>query len=112
MKRLALWRALSDKATDGTLAVADVLSVDGPKTGALDRLLKKIFGDGQILFVDEKFDVDFILASRNIGRIFTVDSHSLNAFDVVRHKNVILGSGAVGTLVARLNGGGRSGEDE
>ncbi|MDR1891040.1 MAG: 50S ribosomal protein L4 [Puniceicoccales bacterium] len=102
VKRLALARALSDKALEGSLSVVDKLICDEPKTKKFNAILEKAFASGSILFVDDNFSTNFVLASRNIGRVFMIDSHSLNAFDVVRHRNVIVSDDAMKAIVARL----------
>jgi large subunit ribosomal protein L4 len=103
VKRLALMRALSDKAIEGDLAVVDKLICDGgPKTKKINAILERAFKNGSILFVDDSFDANFVLASRNIERVFMIDGHSLNAFDVVRHKNIVLSEDALKTMVTRL----------
>ncbi|MDR2628722.1 MAG: 50S ribosomal protein L4 [Puniceicoccales bacterium] len=102
VKRLALMRALWDKALEGTLCVIDKLTCDEPKTKKLNVLLEKAFQSGSILFVDDNFNANFVLASRNIGRVFMIDSNSLNAFDVVRHGNVIISDNAMKAVVDRL----------
>ncbi|MDR1232786.1 MAG: 50S ribosomal protein L4 [Puniceicoccales bacterium] len=102
VKRLALMRALSDKALEGTLFVVDKLTCDEPKTKKFNILLEKAFQNGSILFVDDNFNANFVLASRNIERVFMIDSNSLNAFDVVRHRNVIISDSAVKAVMARL----------
>ncbi|MDR0741870.1 MAG: 50S ribosomal protein L4 [Puniceicoccales bacterium] len=102
VKRLALMRALSDKALEGTLFVVDKLVCDKPKTKKFNILLGKAFQSGSILFVDDNFNTNFVLASRNIERVFMIDSNSLNAFDVVRHGNVVISDKAIKAMVARL----------
>jgi ribosomal protein L4 len=73
-------------------------------------MLEKAFVSGSVLFVDENFEKNFVLASNNIGRVFIVDSQSLNAFDVVRHRNVVMSDGAVKSVIGRLIGGEKSDE--
>ncbi|MDR1528192.1 MAG: 50S ribosomal protein L4 [Puniceicoccales bacterium] len=102
VKRLALMRALLDKALEGTLCVVDRLTCDEPKTKKFNILLEKAFQGGSILFVDDNFNANFVLASRNIERVFMIDSNSLNAFDVVRHGNVIISDNAIKAVMARL----------
>ncbi|MDR2776661.1 MAG: 50S ribosomal protein L4 [Puniceicoccales bacterium] len=102
IKRLALMRALSDKALEGTLSVVDKLVCDKPKTKKFNILLEKAFRSGSILFVDDNFNTNFVLASRNIERVFMIDSSSLNAFDVVRHGNVVISDSAMKAVMARL----------
>jgi large subunit ribosomal protein L4 len=110
VKRLALMRALEDKVREGGLAVVDQLTFGEPKTKNFDAMVKKAFDAGSILFVDKDFEKNFILASSNIGRVFIVDSQSLNAFDVVRYKNVIMSDGAIRSVINRLLGEVRSNE--
>ncbi|MDR1595552.1 MAG: 50S ribosomal protein L4 [Puniceicoccales bacterium] len=104
IKRLALFRALSDKAKDGNLFAVDQLAVEEPKAKKLNSKLEKTFDGGSILFVDKVFDGNFVLAARNIVRVFMVDAQSLNAFDVVRHKNIVVSNSAMKDMVSRLLG--------
>ncbi|MDR1401360.1 MAG: 50S ribosomal protein L4 [Puniceicoccales bacterium] len=105
IKYLALQRALNDKIAEDSLHIVDKLTAAGPKTKIFSAQLEKAFDHGSVLFVDDTFDENFILASRNIGRVFMVDSHSLNAFDVVRHENIVISGSAVKTVAARMLAG-------
>lgn len=102
VRLLALWRSLCDKCLDGCLSMVDELTVEQPKTKLLNEKLVAAFGKDDILFVDADFDSKFLLASGNIERVFVVDAASLNAFDVVRYKNVVLTKKAVDVIVGRL----------
>jgi ribosomal protein L4 len=51
-----------------------------------------------------------VFASRNIERVFMIDNNSLNAFNVVRHENVILSDNATKTVVSRLTDNGEENE--
>jgi large subunit ribosomal protein L4 len=103
VKRLALMRALSDKITSGELFVVEKLTFAEPKTKPFDRMVRAAFGENSVLFVDENFERNFSLASGNIDRVFAVDSGSINAFDVVRHGNIVFSGCAMGAIVARLS---------
>jgi large subunit ribosomal protein L4 len=106
IKCLALLRALTDKANEGNLFVVDELTFGEPKTKAFSLMLKRAFSHESVLFVDENFEETFVLAAGNIGRVFMVDSQSLNAFDVVRYQNVVMSRSAVSVVASRLSGKG------
>lgn len=103
VRLLALLRSLSDKCVDGSLFLVDELTVEQPKTKLLSEKLVSAFGSDEVLFVDADFDDKFLLASGNIERVFLVDADSLNAFDVVRYKNVVLTKKAMDVVVRRLS---------
>jgi large subunit ribosomal protein L4 len=104
VKLLALLRALSDKARDGNLCVIEKLSFGEPKTKLLSRMLLPTFGCQSVLFVDDDFDYNFVLAGRNIENVFMVDSASLSALDVVRCKNVVISECAMRSIRRHLFG--------
>ncbi|MDR1413914.1 MAG: 50S ribosomal protein L4 [Puniceicoccales bacterium] len=103
IRRLALQRALNDKIAENSLCAVDKLTAAEPRTKIFNAQLKEAFGPGSILFVDDVFEENFVLASRNIGRVFMIDSHSLNAFDIVRHKNVVISDSAMKTVAVRIS---------
>ena len=106
VKSLALSRAICDKVSCGELCAIDELDIGSHRTKELDRLVRVAFGDGDILFIDVEFERNFLLASRNIPNVFTVDAASFNALDALRYKNVVFSRGALEAVSLRLKGVG------
>ena len=103
VRLLALLRSLSDKCLDDNLFLVDELIVEQPKTKPFNEKLTSAFGRDEVLFVDVDFDDKFLLASGNIERVFLADANLLNAYDVVRYKNVVLTKKAMEVVVGRLS---------
>ena len=104
MKRLALFSVLSRKLTDGEVKVFDSFALEAPKTkvlaSALNTLLniKKSAKRYDVLLVDNASNKNLFRASANLQKTKAVDAASLNVVDVLDHKRIFLGKGAVGTI--------------
>jgi large subunit ribosomal protein L4 len=105
VKTLALQRVLFDTASEGKLALIEKWSVDAPKTKLFNSLITKIAPEGSTLVVDDKFEDATALAARNIPNVHLGQADSINAYDIIRYKNVVVSESAFQTLLSRLNGG-------
>lgn len=105
VKLLGLRRAFWDSATEGSVAVIESLSVAEPKTKAFVSILKNIQPKphGNVLLVDEYFEDNAILSARNVPNVFMIGSESLNAWDLVRFKKVIITERAMNKFLERIN---------
>lgn len=103
VKRLALSRALFDCANNGSLIVIDSFNVPEAKTKHFYDITNRINPNGSILAVDEFFQDDVLLAARNLQRVYIIDAHSLNAWDLVRHQTVLISKNAFEFLLNRIN---------
>jgi hypothetical protein len=74
---------------------------DEAKTKIFNAVLEKAFASGSISIVDDNFNINFALTSRNIEQVFMIDSHSLNAFEGLRQRNVIIRDDTMKAMVAR-----------
>jgi len=105
VKRLALSRALFDRASEGGLRVIEAWEVSEAKTKQFAALVDKIHPEGKVLVVDERFGDNELLAARNIERVYIEESANINPFDLVRFERVVFSEKALESLLARLNGG-------
>jgi ribosomal protein L4 len=80
--------------------VVDKLTCDDPKT-KIKPYWKRHSQAVPFDFFDDNFSSNCILASRNIEGVFMIESHSLNAFEVLRQRNIIVGDDAMNGIVAR-----------
>ncbi len=89
IKRKALFVALSDKAREGFLVVAETIALKEAKTKEARNLLKNIGITQSCLIVLPKMDKNTILAMRNLPKISTIQAKDLNCLDVVSSKYLL-----------------------
>lgn len=89
IKHLALQRALFERASEGAIALIEQFEVAEPKTRVMSGVLANIDPSGKVLMVDEQFDDNTILASRNLPRAHMVEADSINAWDLIRFDRII-----------------------
>lgn len=95
MKRQALTSALSQKAKVGEILVLSNLGMLAPKTKTAANLLQKLKVDGRTLVVLEQNKKNIKLAMRNIPDVNIDLADSLNAYEVLSHKNLMLEKEAI-----------------
>ena len=102
-KRLALQRALFDAVVEGKLLVLEALkNMETPKTAVMAEVLNKIVENHKSLVIDSEFSQNQLLSLRNLNRIFSVDAHSVNAFDLVRFQKVVMTDRALVSVLQRI----------
>ena len=101
-RTLALWMSLSAKMKDGSLIVIDELTVDQPKTKKMTEILKNLkTGSDNVLFVADKIEKNIKTASRNIPSLELEQAASLNTYQVLWAKKIVMTSKAVEKLKNR-----------
>lgn len=103
VRRLGFSRALFDCVNEGVLSLIESFKAEEPKTKVFNEMLSKVNSEGTILIVDEFFEDNVLLAARNIARVFILDAHSLNAWDLVRHKTVLMTENGFKRVLERVN---------
>ncbi|EAI9317157.1 50S ribosomal protein L4 [Campylobacter jejuni] len=88
-KRLALERALADKAAKGVLFAADSLAIESGKTKDANAVIKKL-GVKDALIVKDLLDEKTLLAYRNLANCYVVDVTEVNAYLVSVFNAVIM----------------------
>ncbi|EAK3643206.1 50S ribosomal protein L4 [Campylobacter coli] len=88
-KRLALERALADKAAKGVLFTADSLAIESGKTKDANAVIKKL-GVKDALIVKDLLDEKTLLAYRNLANCYVVDVSEVNAYLVSVFNAVIM----------------------
>ena len=102
-KRLALQRALFDAVVEGKLLVLEALKdLEAPKTAVMAEILNKVVENHKSLVIDSEFSKNQLLSLRNLNRIFSVDAHSINAFDLVRFQKVVMTDRALVSILQRI----------
>lgn len=101
VKRVALARALSDKISSDQIVVVSNFICDKPSTKTMSSLLNSVVGSGNILLISDNFSDNFVLSVRNMPNVYLIDVMSVNAYDIVRHKNVVVSENALDILMNR-----------
>ena len=105
MKKVALSRALFDRATDGEIAVIKKWEVAERKTRLINDILEKIAPAGKLLILDDSWADNTLLAARNINRVEINEASDVNAYDLSAYDQVIFSEKGLERLLDRLNGG-------
>ena len=96
-KRLALERALADKAAKGVLFTADSLAIESGKTKDANAVIKKL-GVKDVLIVKDLLDEKTLLAYRNLANCYVVDVTEVNAYLVSVFNAVIMEKSALESI--------------
>ncbi len=105
VRKLALQRALFDRASAGEIDVIEAWQVVTPKTKEFVQIVTRIAPKGKVLIVDAPFSVDAARAARNIQRVSLQEASKLNPLDLAQYKRIIVSSKALETIITRVNGG-------
>ncbi|HED7664711.1 TPA: 50S ribosomal protein L4 [Campylobacter jejuni] len=97
-KRLALERALADKAAKGVLFTADSLAIESGKTKDANAVIKKL-GVKDALIVKDLLDEKTLLAYRNLANCYVVDVTEVNAYLVSVFNAVIIEKSALESII-------------
>lgn len=100
MRRAALNSALLGKIKDKEMSVIETVDFPKPKTKEMAKLLKAIGFKRTILLALSKHNPNVWLASRNLQDLSVRPVQELNAYDVLKHKDLLLTKEALETLVS------------
>ena len=97
-KRAALKSALSDKVANGKLVVVDALAFDAPKTKEFAKVMTNLNVNDKALVVLNDNNENVVLSARNIPSVKTSLTNTINVYDVVNAKTLVLTQDAVKTI--------------
>ena len=92
--------AVVSKINENFVKLVDVLSVDAPKTKEIASLLKNLSIDSSLLIVVDSYDLNIYKSVRNIPRVDVLPVSDLNAYAVLRPKQVLMTKAAMEKFVA------------
>lgn len=99
MRKVALYKALTMKLSDGELAVVDSISIDKPKTKDIIRIMNNLgLSDKSVLIVLPEKDENIMLSIRNIPTVDVMRVSDLNAYYVAAFDYVVFTSDAIKKL--------------
>jgi len=101
-KKIALQRALFERAKDGGLSVIEKFEVAQPKTKLFAKVLTSVSPEGKrLLVVDSAWSEPVLRASRNLERALFSNSSTLNALDLVRTPRVLISEAGLKKVLER-----------
>ena len=108
-RTIALNMALSIKMKDGNVIIIDELTIDQPKTKKVTEIIKSLkVGNKNVLFVADKIEKNIKTASSNIQGLELEQAASLNTYQVMRARKLVLTSKAVDKLMNRTSSEGKA----
>lgn len=103
--RLATRMALLSKFQDDQVVVVDSLAVESPKTKPVADMLKALgLGQTTCLLAIEEHDPNVWKSARNIGSLRVSPAADLNAYDLLRQRQLVVTRAALDKLRSRDNG--------
>ena len=93
-KRAALKSALTSRVQANKLIVLDQLTMDAPKTKAMQNVLNSL-NVNKALVVTKENDANVVLSARNIPDVKTALVNTINVYDVMKYNTVVLTKDAV-----------------
>ena len=104
VKVLARKSALSSKITDGAIKVVEDFNFEAIKTKQMVKVLDSFKVNGnRNLFVFAEPQNNVVLSARNIQRTEVALARNLNAYDILKAKNIFLTESALKPIVEVLN---------
>jgi large subunit ribosomal protein L4 len=104
MRLGALASALSDRAKDGKVVLLDRIAFEEPKTKQAVALLDRLGVEGSTLVVvsSAEYKREIKKSFTNLPRVKCLSCAGINAYDILKHDNVVLTLGAVEQLKERF----------
>jgi large subunit ribosomal protein L4 len=104
LKRLARKSAFSYKAKNESIMVLEDLKFDAAKTKEFVALINalKLENEKILLILGDKND-NVYLSSRNLGRVKVVTADSVNTFDVLNARKIVLAESSIEVIEKILN---------
>ena len=96
-RRAALKSALTSKVQDNKLVVVDALTFGEAKTKEMQKVLTNLKADNALV-VTAADDQNVVLSARNIADVQTATVSTINVYDVMNHKTVVVTKDAVASI--------------
>ena len=96
-KRAALKSVLTSRVQENKLIVVDDLKFDAIKTKDMVKVLDNLKADNALVVLNEN-DKNAVLSGRNIDGVKMALTNTINVFDILNHKTLVLTKDAVKTI--------------
>ena len=101
MYRAAMRSILSELLREDRLVVLDKFDIKQPKTKEFKKLTEKLKADSALI-VNDKFDENLFLSSRNIKNMQYSDVSSINPVSLMKYEKVIINVESLKIIEERL----------
>ena len=103
-RRSALLGALTARARDGAVMILEPPALDEPKTKPVADLLRQVGLEGKkVLWVFDKTGETLWKSARNLARVETTESSTLNTYELMNCDCLVLTEGGLKSLTERLS---------
>ena len=96
-KRAALKSALTDKVASSNLVVLDELKMEEIKTKNFVKVMQNLNVDNGLVVINDN-DVNIMMSARNIPTVKMALPNTINVYDVMKAKKLVLTKDAVKTI--------------
>ncbi len=96
-KRAALRSVLTSRVQENKLIVVDDLKFDAIKTKDMVKVLDNLKADNALVVLNEN-DKNVVLSGRNIDGVKMALTNTINVFDILNHKTLVLTKDAAKTI--------------
>ena len=96
-KRAALKSVLTSRVQENRLIVVDDLKFDAIKTKDMVKVLDNLKADNALVVLNEN-DMNVVLSGRNIDGVKMALTNTINVFDILNHKTLVLTKDAAKTI--------------
>ena len=96
-KRAALRSVLTNRVQENQLIVVDELKFDAPKTKDMVKVLGNLKAENALVVLNDN-DKNAYLSGRNIDGVQMALTNTINVFDILNHKTLVLTKDAVKTI--------------
>ncbi len=90
MKKAAFCSALSEKIRQNEVVVLDKFALEEVKTKLVAKAAKALAPSGKVMFVLDGYDENALRASKNIPDVNVCEARTLNVYDIVATKNIVI----------------------
>ncbi len=102
-RRAALRGVLSQRAAEGRVVVLESMEMSEPKTKTFVKQMDTLgFGGEKVLVIEGLENVNLHLASRNRPDVKMLDASSVNAYEVLNHRWILISEQALQALTEVL----------
>lgn len=104
MRETSLNSALLGKILDKEVHVIESLSFAKPRTKEMAKLLRTIGFQKSVLIANGKYDRNAYLSARNLPKVRVLPVGELNAYELLKHKDVLFTQDALEAVVKARQG--------
>lgn len=103
MRQAAIFAILSERLKKGEVKIIESLSISQPKTKLLLEALTSFLGDKPNILLILASPDNIPLATRNLKKVKALDPKSLNVYDLLRYKYIVVEKDAIPVIEAHYH---------